>query len=48
MNMHPGQRQLYKDGMSRSSPAISTQAAQANHAKPVGAVCLACMTAVLP
>ena len=29
--MHSGQRQLYKDGMSRSSPAISAGAAPQNH-----------------
>ena len=35
-NMHPAQRQLYKDGMSRSSPGItSTAPASANHHKPV-------------
>lgn len=35
MTMHSGQRQLYKDGMSRSSPAISAGAAPQNHHRQV-------------
>ena len=36
LNMHSGQRQLYKDGMSRSSPAISTGAAPQTHHRQAG------------
>ena len=43
LNMHSGQRQLYKDGMSRSSPAISAGAAPQSHHRQAGLHSLCCL-----